>query len=64
MTVGFYYTLATLNFIENLAFSIHKNEDIVSFRNMTGAVHEKEHNVFKKSCFRNSVEQCPKHLDV
>ena len=47
MTVSFYYTLATINFIENLAFSIHKNEDIVSFRNVTG-VHEREYNVFKK----------------
>ena len=44
MTVGFYYTLATINFIENLAYSIHKNEDIVSFRNVTG-VHERR-NIF------------------
>ena len=36
MAVGFYYTLATINFLENMAFSIYKKEDIASFRNLTG----------------------------
>ena len=33
---GYFYTIATVNFLENLAFSIHKGEDYVSFRNLTG----------------------------
>ena len=36
MALGFYYTLATVNFLENFVFSINNNEDIVSFRNITG----------------------------
>ena len=32
----YFYTMATINFLENLAFSIHNREDIVSFRNITG----------------------------
>ena len=36
MALGFYYILALVNFIENVAFSIHNKEDIVSFRNLTG----------------------------
>ena len=36
MALGFYYTLALVNFVENFAFSIHNKEDIVSFRNLTG----------------------------
>ena len=33
---GYFYTIAMVNFLENMAFSIHKEEDIVSFRNLTG----------------------------
>ena len=36
MAIGFYYTLAMVNFFENCAFSIHNKEDFVSFRNLTG----------------------------
>ena len=36
MVTGYFYTIATVNFLENMAFSIHKGEDIVSFRNLTG----------------------------
>ena len=38
MVTGYFYTIATVNFLENLAFSIHKGEDYVSFRNLTGKV--------------------------
>ena len=34
--ISIYYSLAAINFLENLAFSIHKKEDIASFRNLTG----------------------------
>ena len=63
LTVGFYYTLATINFIENLAFSIHKNEDIVSFRNLTGVQASGKKSFLQFLFFRNSVKQCPQHLD-
>ena len=36
MVTGYFYTIALVNFLENLAFSIHKGEDYVSFRNLTG----------------------------
>ena len=36
MIIGFYYTLAMINFFENMAFSAYKKEEIVSFRNLTG----------------------------
>ena len=36
MATGFFYTFVILNFIENLAFSIYKREDIASSRNLTG----------------------------
>lgn len=36
MATGCFYSLALVNFLENMAFSIHKGEDILSIRNLTG----------------------------
>ena len=36
MIIGIFYTLAMVNFFKNMAFSIYKKEDIVSFRNLIG----------------------------
>ena len=47
MAVGFYYTLATINFLENVAFSIYKKEDIASFRNLTGVQASGQYVLFK-----------------